>query len=431
MHEDEPSLDTARLSTIPGIEETAYTWDIASGRIDWEPNAAIVLGMDTIAEITTVAAFEAQLHEPKARWHETIRGATATTGGTAGETYQTQYRFRPSRGEKAGLVIWLDDMGRWWPDEQGRPSRARGTIRVVDARVREKSIAGGSSEDINEQHARSGLEAALTHAIGVAQHTGRPGALLLAGVSNLTMINVSFGVDVGNEVTGAVAQRLRTRLGSDASTAPYSAGKLAIFLETADAMGSTAEHLIDAIRNTPIQTSACELAATLAVGGAMIPAQDATAAEVMSHALEAFERARLEQTDCFIAFEQEAALHERRRNIAVASGVHSALDEGRMHFVLQPIISAETGRPAMYECLLRMTRPDGSVASAGEFIHIAEELGLARKIDRHSLELAVALSRATRICASRSTFRDLQPTTGTGPWRSVVSPPIAAISLSA
>ncbi len=60
MHEDPPSSsdDAHRESTIPGVEETAYTWHIAQGRIDWEPNAAVVLGMDDISQIATAAGFE-------------------------------------------------------------------------------------------------------------------------------------------------------------------------------------------------------------------------------------------------------------------------------------------------------------------------------------------------------------------------------------
>jgi EAL domain-containing protein (putative c-di-GMP-specific phosphodiesterase class I) len=38
-----------------------------------------------------------------------------------------------------------------------------------------------------------------------------------------------------------------------------------------------------------------------------------------------------------------------------------------------------------------MERPDGSIVSAGEFIPIAEQLGLSRLIDRRTLELAIQL----------------------------------------
>ena len=65
--------------------------------------------------------------------------------------------------------------------------------------------------------------------------------------------------------------------------------------------------------------------------------------------------------------------------------------DNRMRLVLQPIVDSKTGEPKFYEALMRMAQPDGSVISAGEFVHVAEQLGLSRLIDRRTLELAVAL----------------------------------------
>jgi EAL domain-containing protein (putative c-di-GMP-specific phosphodiesterase class I) len=50
--------------------------------------------------------------------------------------------------------------------------------------------------------------------------------------------------------------------------------------------------------------------------------------------------------------------------------------------------------PEFYECLLRMKRLDGSIMSAGEFIPVAEQFGLARLVDHRTLELAVELLRS-------------------------------------
>lgn len=83
----------------------------------------------------------------------------------------------------------------------------------------------------------------------------------------------------------------------------------------------------------------------------------------------------------------------RRRNITIADDVISALDENRMQLALQPIVSTRTREPALYECLLRMAKPDGRIVSAGEFMKGAEQLGLSRLIDRRTLELSIALAK--------------------------------------
>ncbi len=60
------------------------------------------------------------------------------------------------------------------------------------------------------------------------------------------------------------------------------------------------------------------------------------------------------------------------------------------------MVGAKPDKPEIYECLLRMERPDGTLVSAGEFIPIAEQLGLSRLIDRRTLELAVGILKRTR-----------------------------------
>ena len=86
-----------------------------------------------------------------------------------------------------------------------------------------------------------------------------------------------------------------------------------------------------------------------------------------------------------------SAESNRKRSINVADEVIDALDAQRMRLVLQPMIGARSDKPEIYECLLRMEKTDGSIVSAGEFIPIAEQLGLSRLIDRRTLELSVVI----------------------------------------
>jgi EAL domain-containing protein (putative c-di-GMP-specific phosphodiesterase class I) len=103
---------------------------------------------------------------------------------------------------------------------------------------------------------------------------------------------------------------------------------------------------------------------------------------------------RTKRSEAFVAYEPASATETSRfRNRAMADSVMQALDEHRMHLVLQPIVHARTGRPALYECLLRMERPDGTLVVAREFIPIAEQLGLSRLVDRRVLELAVDMMK--------------------------------------
>ncbi|MGI9404119.1 MAG: EAL domain-containing protein [Hyphomicrobium sp.] len=80
-----------------------------------------------------------------------------------------------------------------------------------------------------------------------------------------------------------------------------------------------------------------------------------------------------------------------RRNMTIADDIIQVLPERRIHLFLQPIVSAKTGQQALHACLIRMQEADGGLFNAGEFIPIAEKLGLWRLIDARTLELAVEL----------------------------------------
>ena len=80
--------------------------------------------------------------------------------------------------------------------------------------------------------------------------------------------------------------------------------------------------------------------------------------------------------------------------MAIADEIVRALNDRRMILALQPIVTSRSHEPELYECLLRMKRLDGSIASASEFIPVAEQFGLAKLVDHRALELAVELLRS-------------------------------------
>ena len=150
-----------------------------------------------------------------------------------------------------------------------------------------------------------------------------------------------------------------------------------------------------AVRDATIRSSACQLSATISIGGVVMPDQAATVNHVVSHALQALEKAKHKRFDCFMAYEPSPTRETaRQRNISIADDIISALDDHRMRLVLQPMVRATDHKPALYECLLRMERPDGTLVSAGEFIAVAEQLGLSRLVDHRTLDLAIGLLRA-------------------------------------
>jgi diguanylate cyclase (GGDEF)-like protein len=385
------------VGILSAIDETAYTWDLVSDRMDWESNAATVLGVRNAADIATGSAFQAGIAaEHLGRRNEAI-SASQAKGILRGVPYRVQYRFQP-QGLRSSVSIWLEDHGRWWPGADGRPARARGVVRVINEKYwdEQRQLQNADQDELTGQLNRHRLTEALSAVVSRSERSRMPCAFLVAGVNNLAVINETFGYDVGDEVLRQVARIIREKLRGGDTLGRFSSNKFGIILNDCGpgAMRIAADRFIKAVKNTPIRTPACQISATISVGGVIIPDQASSPQNALSHALQALEKAKHKRNDTFMAYEPSPVRESARvRNSSISEEVLSALDEGRMYLVLQPMVSAKTGKPEIYECLLRMARIDGSTISAGDFIPVAEQLGLSRLIDRRTLELSVELLR--------------------------------------
>lgn len=376
-------------------DETAYVWNLQTDAFEFEANAAEMLQISEPRQIASGTSFHNLIvPEHLERRINAIRGARFPEPGRS-VPYRVHYRLRP-RGLRGDHTIWIEDHGRCWPDEKGRTMRARGIMR----RITQSYVEEQNRQHLNEfdeltgQLNRIKLNEALEAVISRAKRTGQSSGFLIASVNNLSVINETFGFDVGDEVIKSTAAVIRSRLRGGDTLGRYSSNKFGIILNDcgAGAMRIAAERFMKAVRSTTIRTSACQLSATITVGGIVIPQHAETAARATSCALQALDVARNKRGDTYVAFAPSQIQESlRQRNIKLADSIMNALDDDRMRLLLQPMICAKTGRAAIHECLLRMEKPDGTLVSAGEFIPVAEQLGLARLIDRRTLELSIAL----------------------------------------
>lgn len=378
--------------------ETAYVWNLRTDELHWLGNAQGLLGVTSPQSIARGAAYHLHIGTEHAgsRYDAIVRSKGVDRG--EGIPYRIQYRFLPG-GRRGSQSVWLEDEGRCHAGSDGKPAMAKGVVRVInERRAQEERLQHLSQHDpltglMNSMR----LSEAVTSALGEARLTGKPFAFLLVAINNLALINETFGYAIGDEVIAAVGKRLATQLRAGDAIGRYSANKFGILVHDceADGLQAAAKRLIRAVRDEPVDTSASRLAATVSIGVVQMPRHADTAPDAFGAALDALDDAKRSRQDRFVTFLPTAGrVSTRRRNVEMAEAIISALDERRMMVALQPIVRTDTLKPAFYECLLRMKSPDGSVVSAGEFIPIAEQLGLSRLIDQRVLELVVDLVKA-------------------------------------
>ncbi len=376
------------------IDETTYTWDLASDQIAWESNAATVLKVADVGSISTGQSFAALLMPEDAGQRSRIFDVTTQHSQAGGIPYRLQYRVQ-SAGPRS-VRVWVEDHGRWWAARDGRPMRARGVIRLVaDSYIEEQRLLYRNDHDeLTGQLNRSRLTDALNAVILRCARSHTQAAFLMVAINNLTTVNDTFGHQTGDEVIAGVVNAIKSKLRGGDTLGRYSANKFGIILNDCapGAMQIAAERFMRAVRELTLRASGAQVQATVSIGGVILLNHAHTVHQTLSCALQALDKAKQHRLEGFVAWEPNTITESaRQRNIAMVDEVISALEAGRMRLALQPMIETRTGKARIYECLLRMERPNGELVSAGRFIETAEQLGLSRVIDRRTLEMAVAL----------------------------------------
>lgn len=388
-------LNLSRLMACAG--EVAFSWDLTRDLITFDTHAPAIFGIDMPGGRCQGAAFLLRIDSADAN----LRAAAlshlprADALASAGIPYRAVYSFHPA-GRTDPRVVIVEEDGRWLAGSDGRPALASGIMRIVTGRYQaeQRLRFRGDHDALTGQLNRAALFERLQAALDNADAEKSPIGFMVAAVNGLNTINETFGFAVGDEMLAGCARILRRHLRSRDELGRYASNKFGIIVHDCGpgVIRIVADRLMTALRSATIPTSVSRLPATLSIGGMSITDPSLGAATVVSNALQALDQARSRRLDSFVSFEADREDHiARQRNARLASSLVRALDEDRLRLELQPIVDAKTGRAEHYECLLRLIEPDGSIVSAGDFMPIAEQLGLSRLIDLRTLKLATRL----------------------------------------
>ncbi len=378
---------------LDSIGQTVYDWDLDSDRIVWGPNADSVFGFHNLGALSTGRVYaECLSHDSESSPYEAIARSTAVDEGK-GVAFQICYGIIPPDSAR-DATVWIEDTGRWFAGPNGRPARAHGLIRVMTDRYRqERRLALTSRFDsLTGVLNRANLLEQTTHLFAAAAKRKQSFGALLIGVDNLFMLNRTYGYDVADQVIAGLANLLRANCRERDLLARYAGNKFGLVLENCDndQLNAAAERLIEVVATTPFETSAGPAPVSLRIGGAVGPRNGRSAHVLFQHAEEALDLARQPGAARFVLYEPSLAREDSRmRSLKISDEIVSALNEGRILIALQPLVRAATGEPELYEALMRLRRPDGSLVAPASILPTAEKSGLIQMIDQRVLELAL------------------------------------------
>jgi diguanylate cyclase (GGDEF)-like protein len=213
-----------------------------------------------------------------------------------------------------------------------------------------------------------------------------PSCILYLDADRMHVVNDNFGMHVGDEVIGKIAEVLRRKPRPGALAARIAGDRFAVFLP--DCKLEFAEQIAEAIcrecaglsypRGTStVQVSVSVGVAELTEGPAALP-HALAAAEIACKAAKDRGRGRVE------AFrEADQSIVRRSTDVAIVQDLHEALARDRFVLFAQPILPLATdGGEPRFELLLRMLGADGEILPPSKFLSAAERYQLLPKIDR-------------------------------------------------
>jgi diguanylate cyclase (GGDEF)-like protein len=390
-----PARPTAALDAtqiLASVGEVAYDWQIDTDVLLWGTNAADVLLIRDIAAISSGRAYAQVLEAENAQVRFDVVMQSDKRDEGHGVAYQVQYCIRPDPA--SATKLWVEDTGRWFAGPGVRPMRAHGVLRVINERYEhERRLTflaryDGLTGELNRHHLTEVLEDSLDEALRFRSSCG----FLLVAIDNLARINESYGFDIAEQVIGAVAKRLRSRMRGKDTLGRYSGNKFGLVLRdcTPDDMAIAADRMMAGVRDDMVPTSAGPIAVTVTIGGVTAPRHARSVTEVLTRAQDSLDSAKAKRRGSFQAYrpniEREAM---RRENVRATDEIVAALNERRIFLAYEIVASAIDRRPAFYECLMRIRRADGSMVAANDIVPVAERLGLVRLLDFRVLELVV------------------------------------------
>jgi len=402
IRNEQPSggLDAGEI--LNSIGEAAYEWRLDTDALTWSGNAAAVLGLTDTAQIASGKAYA--LRTDASGGGQSRVDAVNMPGlrdDGSGVAYQAQYAFK--RGD---ATVWIEDTGRWFAGADGKPQRAHGVIRAITERhEREAKLMQLANFDLltgelNRARLIEVLGATLDEAV---KFRGSCGFLLVA-IDHLARLNECYGFETTESVIAQVAKCIRARLRGKDHLGRFTGNKFGVVLTscTPDELTVAAERLLAGVRDEPILTAAGPVAVTITIGGITAPRHARTVPEILSRTQDALHAARAKRHGSFAAYrpnvERDAL---RRESVRATDEIVMALNERRIGLAFEPVVEAVGRKPAFYECLMRVSRADGTLCHANEIIPVAERLGLVRMLDYRVLELVVAeLAAAPAFTAS-------------------------------
>lgn len=287
-----------------------------------------------------------------------------------------EYRIVRADGE----VRWLSDRSHVIYDVNGAATRLDSIIYdITERKWTEEKLIHDALHDVltglpNRTLFIERVELALKHA---KRHPDYLFAILFIDLDRFKIINDSLGHVVGDQLLIAFAQLMQECLRDSDAVARLGGDEFTVLLEDID-------HISDAIRiaeriqaelMSPFKLEKHSVFTSASIGIVVGSSVYQRSAELLRDADIAMYEAKEAGKSRYAIFNQE--MYARTLKLMqLESDLRRAIERQEFLLHFQPIISLVDGKIVGFEALIRWQHPEQGLVSPGEFIPIAEDIGL-------------------------------------------------------
>ncbi|WP_374556502.1 putative bifunctional diguanylate cyclase/phosphodiesterase [Aquitalea pelogenes] len=217
----------------------------------------------------------------------------------------------------------------------------------------------------------------LSEELERARRQGSTLALLFIDLDRFKEVNDTLGHHVGDQLLIQAAERIQAVVRSSDTVSRQGGDEFVVILSdinNAQAAGMVASKIIRLL-HMPFLLGSNEVYVSASIGIALYPDDSQQQETLVSYADQAMYAAKASGRNCFSYFTpslQEEAL----RRQAIGKQLRQALAGNHFEAWFQPIIALQDGLPVKAEALLRWHHPTDGIRLPGEFIAVAEEIGM-------------------------------------------------------
>lgn len=231
----------------------------------------------------------------------------------------------------------------------------------------------------------------LHRALVRAERAGGSLGVLFLDLDRFKIINDTLGHDAGDAVLRQIARHLRGCVRDSDTLARVGGDEFTLLIEqSAEShdLGAIAQKLLAAM-SSPLTVKGTSYQLSGSIGIAVYPKDGADGEALLKNADIAMYRAKSSGRNTYQFYSSEFNEHSVER-LALENELRQAIAQREFEVHYQPKIDISTNRIAGAEALVRWRHPRRGLLAPGDFIGVAEEVGLIASIGERVLETVCA-----------------------------------------